>query len=388
MPKRPPALPPSGVIRAVTAIFAGSRLHPKQVESIAHAVLGAMHADQAGVAKVGTAAARARGTNAKHGIKQFDRLLGNEKIVDEKALQAHVCFVVGSRARVVASLDWTEHAADGHNRIALHLVTRHGRATPLVWKTVTDAELTGRRNDHEDDLLILFKRLLPHTVREVIILADRGFADVKLYQLLRDELRFHYVIRFRGCIAVQDPSIGKVARGSDWVPSNGRARLIPNAKVTNKRFVVPAVIAVKKRRMKDSWLLASSLAWKAPEIVKLYGRRFTIEENFRDEKNPRFGMGTLNVSIASTERRDRFTLILAIATALLTLLGAAGEALGLDRLLRANTVKRRTHSLFRQGREYLRGSLGKLKDAARLLRKAFVRALSTQPLFQGVFGEI
>ena len=39
----------------------------------------------------------------------------------------------------------------------------------------------------------------------------------------------------------------------------------------------------------------------------------------------------------------------ALAIGLLTLLGAAGESLGYDRWLRANTVKYRTHSLFRQG---------------------------------------
>jgi hypothetical protein len=35
--------------------------------------------------------------------------------------------------------------------------------------------------------------------------------------------------------------------------------------------------------------------------------------------------------------------------ALLTLLGSVGESLGMDRLLKANTSKTRTHSLFRQG---------------------------------------
>ena len=33
----------------------------------------------------------------------------------------------------------------------------------------------------------------------------------------------------------------------------------------------------------------------------------------------------------------------------MTLLGAAGEALGYDRMLKTNTAKRRVHSLFRQG---------------------------------------
>ncbi len=33
----------------------------------------------------------------------------------------------------------------------------------------------------------------------------------------------------------------------------------------------------------------------------------------------------------------------------MTLLGAAGESLGMDRHLKSNTAKHRTHSLFRQG---------------------------------------
>jgi hypothetical protein len=59
------------------------------------------------------------------------------------------------------------------------------------------------------------------------------------------------------------------------------------------------------------------------------------------------GLGTIHVN--SAERRDRLWLINAFAVVLLTLLGAAGEALGYDRMLKTSTVKRRVHSLFRQG---------------------------------------
>jgi hypothetical protein len=373
-------------MNTVSNIFAGAGLHSKQVLSLSHAVLGAVFAAQAGVASIGRAMAAARETNPKHGIKQFDGLLSNDNIDDLKAQRGYVRFVLGARKRVVAALDWTEHDADGQHRIALSLVTRHGRASPLVWKTVTDDELTGRRNDHEDDLLVLLRSLLPETVRAVIILADRGFGDVKLYRLLR-QLGFHYVIRFRGCIAVQDAA-GKVARGADWVPSNGWARCLTSAKLTGSRYQVTTVVAVKKRRMKDEWLLASSLPFSGDELVALYGRRFTIEENFRDEKDPRFGLGTLNVRFKNPQRRDRFMLVLAIAMMLLTLLGAAGERMGLDRLLRANTVKRRTHSLFRQGREYLRGALGKVAGAARRLGAAFLRAVDNQATCHVIFGDI
>jgi hypothetical protein len=60
-------------------------------------------------------------------------------------------------------------------------------------------------------------------------------------------------------------------------------------------------------------------------------------------------MGLGSVRIGDPYRRDRLLLLNAIAIVLLTLLGGAGEALGMDRLLKSNTVKRRVHSLFRQG---------------------------------------
>lgn len=63
----------------------------------------------------------------------------------------------------------------------------------------------------------------------------------------------------------------------------------------------------------------------------------------------RFGMGLLDIRIADPQRRDRLLLLNAFAVLLLTLLGAAGKSLGMDRHLKSNTVKTRSHSLFRQG---------------------------------------
>jgi hypothetical protein len=379
------------VTTTVAAILSTSGLHAKQIESLAHAVVGAVHAAQAGIAHLGRAAAGARRTDPKHGIKQVDRMLSNPKLEDEKACRAYVRHVLGGRKRVVTTLDWTEYAEDGQHRIALNRVTRHGRATPLLWKTVTDEELTGKRNGHEDALLRLFKRLLPETVQEVILLADRGFADVALYDMLRGELGFYFIIRFRQGMKVRDEE-GHAKYGRDWVPPNGRARLLPNARVTGKRHCVQAVVAVKKRGMKEAWLLAAHLPEKAraEAIVSLYAKRFSCEENFRDEKDPRFGLGTLNVRLSSPARRDRLLLVLALACVLLTLLGAAGEALGLDKRLRANTLKkpRRTHSLFRQGREYMRGVFGKGKNVLRRLRRKFLRLLSQHASSQEVYAWI
>lgn len=95
--------------------------------------------------------------------------------------------------------------------------------------------------------------------------------------------------------------------------------------------------------------MASDETVTSAVLKKYYGRRWSIETYFRDAKDIRFGLGMSAIHTKSTERRDRLFLISAMAIILLTLLGAACESVGYDRYLKANTVKRRTHSLFRQG---------------------------------------
>jgi len=102
--------------------------------------------------------------------------------------------------------------------------------------------------------------------------------------------------------------------------------------------------------MKEPWCLATSERdATAATLINHYAKRWTIEPQFRDTKDLRFGMGLSSTRIGEPGRRDRLLLISAFATALLTLLGAVGESLGMDRLLKSNTSRKRTHSLFRQG---------------------------------------
>ena len=124
------------------------------------------------------------------------------------------------------------------------------------------------------------------------------------------------------------------------------------------------------------------------EVVALYGGRFTIEESFRDVKDLRFGMGLSSFSIAETGRRDRLLLLSALACALLTLLGAAGESLGMERHLKSNTSKKRTYSLFRQGCMYYRALPTMPEAQLRPLIERFAQLVCEQPVFREVFGLI
>jgi hypothetical protein len=146
---------------------------------------------------------------------------------------------------------------------------------------------------------------------------------------------------------------------------------------------------MKAAGMKDAWCLATSRTNLSPrQIVDLYGRRFSIEETFRDQKDIRFGMGLSSTHISDPVRRDRLLMLAALAQALLTLLGAASEAAGLDRYLRANTAKKRTHSLFRQG-TYWYSAIPNLREKRlRPLMEAFGKIVLEHQLWRDIVGVI
>src|SRR5208337_2170888 len=265
--------------------------------SLANGTLGVLTGASLAVSVIGHALAQARGLADRHAIKQVDRLLSNPGVVVWDLFAPWVREVVGRRAAIVVAMDWTDFDVDNQAMLALNLVTCHGRATPMVWLTVDKDELKDQRNDFEDLFL----------TRPMLVAAD-------------------------------------------WVGKGERARMLRVAEVTAVRHKVGAAVCVHAKGMKEAWHLAASDAkLSARQIVNLYAKRWTIEPGFRDSKDLRFGMGLSVLRIGDPQRRDRLLLLNALAILLLTLLGAAGESLGMDRLLKSSTVKRRVHSLFRQG---------------------------------------
>lgn len=336
-----------GDIRWFIGELFGSDLHAKRVDSLAGATLGVMTGASLAVAMIGHALAQARGLVTKHAVKQVDRLLSNDGINVWDSFARWVPHEIAGRQAILVAMDWTNFDHDDQATLVLGLVTGHGRAAPLLWLTVWKEELKNRRNDYEDACLRRLSELVPPECR-VTILADRGFGDQKLFAFL-GKLGFDYVIRFRGNIQVTDAD-GQTKPAADWVGKGRRARKLRNACVTAKGQQVGAVVCVHAKDMKEPWCLAASDAEASTAmLVNHYAKRWTIEPQFRDTKDLQFGMGLSSTRIGEPMRRDRLLLISAFATALLTLLGAVGESLGMDRLLKSNTSKTRTHSLFRQG---------------------------------------
>jgi hypothetical protein len=363
----------------------GDDVHATRVLSFSRGVVGVLHAAALGIHAIGRGMADALGLNPKHAIKQVDRLLSNAALTVWAWFTSWVMFVVAARQDLVVALDWTEFDADDQVTIAMYLVTSHGRATPLLWKTVRKSELKNRRSEYETEVIERLHEILPETVN-VTLLADRGFADQKLFAYL-DVLGWSYAIRFRQIIHVTHHDRTLPAR--EWVPIGGQAKMLRDVLITADKTSIPAVVFKHQKGMKEAWCIATNrVDLGAAGVIKLYARRFTIEETFRDIKDNHFGMGLSATHIGSPLRRDRLLLMAAMAQALLTLLGAAGEACGLDRMLKANTVKTRTMSLYRQGCCWYRAIPTMPQQRLIPLMKTFGELLSSHAAFRDIFGLI
>jgi hypothetical protein len=349
-------------------------------------VNGVLRAAALSIHAIGQGLALSLELNPKHAVKQVDRLLSNAGVAPEDLFPEWVRFILADRGELVAAVDWTDFDKDDQTTLVISSMTTHGRATPLMWRTVKKSTLAGTRSQIESDLLRKLREALPIETR-VTILADRAFGDQALYEQLTD-WQMDYVIRFRGSILVTDVA-GEMRTAGEWVGAGGRAKLLRGARVTNDKTVVGAVVCVQAKSMKEPWCLATSLATaSASDLIQLYGRRFTIEENFRDTKDPRFGFGLSSTRIGDCGRRDRLLLMAAMAQALLTLLGAASEDSGYDRLLKVNTVKKRTRSLLRQG-WYWYSALPNMSDARLLpLLEAFGERIREHHVFTRTLGPI
>lgn len=342
----------AAVEKLVFNIF--EQIHQRQRESLASFVFATLLTRSASVAAIGRALAAHRHKLPKHAIKQFDRFLSNAKFVVGDALDLWIRFVASSAGRLLLVIDWTEFAADGHHVLMISRVHRHSRTIPMAWITVPSKDLEGRMKDIERELLARVRRVVGPESRPTV-LADRGFGDVAFYQWLRDNA-FDFIVRFRKCILVRGDD-GVVGRAEELVPTNGRARRITDADLAERGDGFATVVLVKHRGMKDSWCLATNRDdLHADDVVRLYGRRFTTEETFRDAKDPRFGLGLSKCAIARTDRRDRMLLVIAVAIFITSVVGRIALRLDLERYVRANKPKKksaRAHSIFSLGRHVL-----------------------------------
>jgi hypothetical protein len=199
--------------------------------------------------------------------------------------------------------------------VRVSLVYR-GRALPLDWIIVEHGSAMVGFETYKTILEEAAKQL-PQPAR-VILLADRGFVDHRLFRLARD-LGWSFRIRLKSSIYVGHP-VRPGASVGELMPEKGHALFLHKIWLTEKWFgpVYLALGHVQTRHGYEKWAIVSD----EPTSLKTFdefGLRFDIEENFLDDKSAGF-------QLESSEIRDadvlsRLALILATTTLYLTSTG-------------------------------------------------------------------
>ena len=312
---------PRQVIDWVVASVAGC-LRLSQAKTLALFVAAALEVERVCLPAL---AQRAVGeTVLKHKIKRLWRFIDNPRIEPSYAMQGVIRKLLKRRKkRLVVAFDWSEFRQ--FHTLALVAVFK-GRAVPLLWASYLEGELYKSQNNLEEGLLRLLRQLLPEGVK-IILLADRGFGRTELARVCQ-QLGFHYIIRITPEVWIcSEHYRGKLSR---YPVKKGICVLLRNVKYRKKYPVVQHVVVHWKRGLPkdrdECWFLMTDLEANPAWLSELYGRRMTIEEVFRDQKNLRNGFALRNTRIQKAERFDRLLLVLVLAYMLLIGLGLYARA--------------------------------------------------------------
>lgn len=305
-------------------------------------------------------------TAPKHAIKRVDRFLSSKAFSTEDAYRNIVEVVVGSRKFVPIAVDWTKIR---ELPALIAGVISRGRAIPIASQVMDPQRVYKSYNAFEKGFFTWVKSLLPLDISGVVLL-DRGFKRVELTKWFR-KVGLHFVVRQGGNVHI-DSKRYKGAIGG-LIKRRGESVDILDGKVRGYKPVEVRVIGYWDKGQKEPWILVTDLDLPLMEIVRLYGRRFRIEETFRDGKCVRYGLSLRQLKLKKADRLERMLFILALVEWLAMIVGRLAREAGFDRWYRANT-ERQTHSDFTLGIYYCvkwRWRLGHVKKLASDLVESF-----------------
>lgn len=250
---------------------------------------------------------QSRAQYAQSTQRRFRRWLGNRRIevapqygpLIQQALRdwgRHTVYLA-----LDTSMLWNQYCL-----IRLSVVYR-GRAVPLVWEVIEHGSSSVTHTAYEE-LLDTVSALLPAGVK-VVFLADRGFADTELLAHLR-RLGWHFRIRIKATFTVLRP--GQLpCKVEDFTLAPGRALFLHHVAITVEAFGPVSLALARHSKTGEYWYIVSDEPTSV-QTFEEYGRRFTIEENFLDDKSNGFQLESSLVRDA--DALTRLCLVLAVAT--------------------------------------------------------------------------
>jgi len=297
----------------------------------------------------------------KHKIKAMDRLLGNLSLYTEclDVYRALAFKAIGSLTTIHILVDWSPCASHAHQLLRASLVLRDRSLT--VYEEVHLESHVGQRKIHKQFLKRL-KQVIPLQCVQVVVITDAGFRTDWFEQVL--DLGWDFEGRVRGNMQYS------LDKGACWQACTslyasarccakyiGLVYLSKTKQLPCTMYLYREKIGLQKNIPKkskgkmdesyrkshvDPWLLVTSVTHtkgQAIKVVKWYKRRMKIEHEFRDTKDPKWGLGLQYTRTRSSQRLAILMLIGAVAMFMLWLIGLAVENKQLHYQYQANTVK-------------------------------------------------
>lgn len=290
-------------------------LRLSQAKTLSRLAVAACTMTRASLSELGRCLATTTTVSVKHCIKRVDRFLDNARIEPPEAMRGLIQWLAQPRKRLLVILDWVEIRSFPCIVLAVRL---KGRAVPLLWNVCRDSDLHRSRNNLEYALLKLLRTMVPDST-QVVVLADRGFGRAEMARECQG-LKFDFLIRIRPDVYVQhEDYTGKLI---DLPVQKGCQKVYRHVRYRKTQPVVAHVAVVWRSQEEEAWFLLTSLPrLQGLKLTKVYARRMSIEEYFRDAKSLRNGFALRLTLIQDPRRLERLLLVLAMAYLLLVAIG-------------------------------------------------------------------
>jgi len=260
------------------------------------------------------------GVRLASAVQRFYRLLKNPRI-DYTELVATLADAVcrNPQRHLLIPVDWTEwhHGL----RVLAASVVVGKRGVPLFSQAFAQRIWRRSQNTRENTFLRLLAEALRRAKVTATILCDRGFRRVSWIQLLQ-ELRVGFVVRLMSDVLVEAVPGVRVAL-EDVLLTQGQLLDLGLVPLRADGAATVRVIGYWAPGAHEPWWLATSETCDARRVLKLYDRRMTVEELFRDSKGCRFGGKLFWTQFRNPEALAHFLALLGVALLIWLLTGIA-----------------------------------------------------------------
>lgn len=271
--------------------------------------------------------------------RRFRRWLANRRVniaVAHHALMAQALSNWGNQ-RLYLSLD-TTLLWNCFCLVWVGVVFR-GRTIPIAWRIVAQPSSTVR--------LWTVQRVLRHAQRvlpenaQVVLLADRGFADGKLFKYLKGNLGWHFRIRIKRSFQFQHQ--GQWCKLSSIRLKAGQAYFSPAVAVGKTRPCPDLYLAIAQDELSgEDWTIVSDEPTNLQTFAQ-YRLRFSVEESFLDLKSNGF-------NLEASRLRDKLALTQLLGVIALTMLFLVLQGVNVV----VSGQRRRVDPHWRRGMSYLK----------------------------------